>query len=70
MRHELPLAHKNLYGGLILGVNTLYRFFCFFNMVGKGLIYQPVHIILMPTLISLDHLTIVSRVVLLIDCYH
>ncbi len=40
MRHELPYAHKNLYGSLILGVNTLYRFFCFFKlfpMVGKGL---------------------------------
>ncbi len=37
MRHEL---HKNLYGGLILGVNTLYRLLCFFKlfpMVGKGL---------------------------------
>ncbi len=34
-------AHKNLYGGLILGVNTLYRLFCFFKLfpkVGKGLI--------------------------------
>ncbi len=32
--------HKNLYGGLTLGVNTLYRLFCFFNLfpiVGKGL---------------------------------
>ncbi len=32
-------------GGLILGVNTLYRVFCFFKlfpMVGKGLtLYQP-----------------------------
>ena len=31
----------NFYGGLILGVNILYRFFCFFKlflMVGKGLI--------------------------------
>ena len=30
----------NLYGGLILGVNTLYRLFCFFKpflMVSKGL---------------------------------
>ena len=30
----------NLDGGLILGVNTLYRLFCFFKlflMVGKGL---------------------------------
>ncbi len=39
MRHEL---HKNLYGGLILGVNTLYSLFCFFKlfpMVGKGLIF-------------------------------
>ena len=30
----------NLYGGLILGVNTLYRLFCLFKlflMVGKGL---------------------------------
>ncbi len=25
-------------GGLTLGVNTLYRLFCFFPMVGKGLI--------------------------------
>ncbi len=33
-------SHKNLYGGLILGVNTLYRLICFFKlfpMVGKGL---------------------------------
>ncbi len=33
-------SHKNLYEGLILGVNTLYRLFCFsklFPMVGKGL---------------------------------
>ncbi len=33
-------SHKNLYGGLIPGVNTLYRLFCFFKlfpMVGKGL---------------------------------
>ncbi len=40
MRHELPYVHKNLYGGLILGVNTLYRLFCFFKLfpvVGKGL---------------------------------
>ncbi len=39
MRHELPFAHKNLYGGLILGTNTLYRLFCFklFPMVGRGL---------------------------------
>ncbi len=40
MRHELPYAHKNIYGGLILGINTLYRLFCFnklFPMVGKGL---------------------------------
>ncbi len=35
---HLPI--KNLYGELILGVNTLYRLFCFFklfSMVGKGL---------------------------------
>ncbi len=41
MRHEFPYVHKNSYGGLILGVNTLYRLFCFFKlfpMVGKGLI--------------------------------
>ncbi len=40
MRHELPYPHKNVYGGLILGVNTLYRLFCIFNlfpMVAKGL---------------------------------
>ncbi len=33
----------NLYGGLILGVNTLYRLFCFFKlfpMVSKGLIAE------------------------------
>ncbi len=33
-------SHKNLYGHLILGVNTLYRCFCLsklFSMVGKGL---------------------------------
>ncbi len=33
-------SHKNLYGGLILGVNTLYKLFCFvkpFPMVSKGL---------------------------------
>ncbi len=40
MRHELPYAHKNLYGGFTI----LYRLFCFFKLfavVGKGLIkYQ------------------------------
>ena len=33
----------NLYGGLILGVNTLYRLFCFFKlflMDGKGLMRE------------------------------
>ncbi len=42
MRHELPYAHINYMGGLILGVNTLYMLFCFFKlfpMVGKGLIH-------------------------------
>ncbi len=39
------ISHKNLYGGLILGVNTLYRLFCFFKlfpMVGKQLMLQLV----------------------------
>ncbi len=35
MCHELPQAHKNLYGGLILGVNTLYRLFCYFKLFPK-----------------------------------
>ncbi len=43
MRHELPYTPIRIYmGGLILGVNTLYRLFCFFKlfpMVGKGLNY-------------------------------
>ncbi len=30
--HGLPCTYKNLYGGLILGVNTLYRVFCFFKL--------------------------------------
>ncbi len=47
MRHELPIpyAHKHLYGGLILGVNTLYRrfrFFKLFPMVSKGLIHTSI----------------------------
>ncbi len=29
--HELPY-NKNLYGGLILGINTLYRLLCFFKL--------------------------------------
>ncbi len=39
-------SHKNLYGGLILGVNTLCMLFCFFKlftMVGKGLIKERSH---------------------------
>ncbi len=37
--HGVMSSHKPLYGGLILGVNTLYRLFSFklFPMVGKKL---------------------------------
>ncbi len=41
-----PISLNNLHGGLILGVNTLYRLFCFFKlfpMVGKGLIEPTLH---------------------------
>ena len=43
----------NLDGGLILGVNTLYRLFCFFKlflMVGKGLIKLVVEVLPDPRL--------------------
>ncbi len=39
MRHELHNPLRIYMGGLILGVNTLYRLLCFFKlfpMVGKG----------------------------------
>ncbi len=40
MHHEPHKPRRIYMGGLILGINTLYRLFCFlkqFPMVGKGL---------------------------------
>ncbi len=46
-------------GGLILGVNTLYRLFCFFKlfpMVGKGLIniFQDINLLKLRVLLKMD----------------
>ena len=48
-------------GVLILGVNTLYRLFCFFKlflMAGKGLLRTPSYV---PNMLKYTHLTIQDK---------